>query len=60
MEANLYDPRLKTHALAGTFTGFHATSCGYDCRIVFALRLDPKGHLEQIILINGGTHDEVY
>ena len=60
METNLYDPKLKTHALRGAFAGFHASSCGYDCRIVFGLRTDAKGGVEKIVLTSVGTHDEVY
>ena len=60
MEADLYDPRLKTHALSGTLEGYFASSCGYDCRIVFSLTEDKKSGIEKIVLVNVGTHDEVY
>jgi len=60
MEADIFDPRLKTHTLSGKLDGFLASSCGYDCRIVFALRTDPEGSVEKITLTNVGTHEEVY
>ena len=60
MEANLFDPSLKTHRLTGEFAGFFSSSCGYDCRIVFRLERDPKTRHECIVLTDVGTHDEVY
>ncbi len=60
MEADLYNPKLKTHSLSGEFSGFYASSCGYDCRIVFSLQKDKKTGIEIITLIKVGTHDEVY
>ena len=59
MEANLFDPRLKTHPLSGTLDGYHACSCGYDCRVVFELQAGVKG-IEKIVLIAVGTHEDVY
>ena len=56
MESDLFQPRLKTHALSGKLKGFHACSCGHDCRIVFALRSGP----DRIVLINVGPHAVVY
>ncbi len=60
MEANVFDPSLQTHALTGKLAGFHASSCGYDCRIVFHFSRNPTAKAEQIVLIDVGTHDEVY
>jgi mRNA-degrading endonuclease YafQ of YafQ-DinJ toxin-antitoxin module len=60
MGADLFDPRLKTHALSGTLAGFHACSCGHDCRIVFALRATAGSAPDRIVLVNVGTHEVVY
>ena len=60
MEANLYDPRLKTHPLTGTLAGYYASSCGYDCRVIYSLELDTKSKAEKIMLYSVGTHDTVY
>jgi mRNA interferase YafQ len=60
MAANLADPRLKTHHLSGQLAGLHASSVGYDCRIVFAKQKHPKTGAEVLILVNIGSHDEVY
>ncbi|MDQ6902696.1 MAG: type II toxin-antitoxin system mRNA interferase toxin, RelE/StbE family, partial [Bacteroidota bacterium] len=35
-------------------------SCGYDCRIVFSIVQDDKAKAEFILLIDIGTHEEVY
>jgi mRNA-degrading endonuclease YafQ of YafQ-DinJ toxin-antitoxin module len=40
--------------------GFWASSCGYDCRVIFSLENDPSNGLEVILLLDIGTHDEVY
>ena len=60
MEADLFDPRLRTHPLSGTLEGCHASSCGYDCRVVFSLQADPAKGIEKIILIAVGKHENVY
>jgi mRNA-degrading endonuclease YafQ of YafQ-DinJ toxin-antitoxin module len=60
MAADVTDPRLKTHHLSGKLKGLHASSVGYDCRIVFSRQKHPKTGVETLLLINLGTHDEVY
>jgi mRNA-degrading endonuclease YafQ of YafQ-DinJ toxin-antitoxin module len=60
MAAGVTDSRLKTHHLSGRLAGLHACSAGYDCRIVFAKDKHPKTGAEVLILVNIGSHDEVY
>ena len=60
MAENLHDPRLKTHHLSGLLAGLHACSVAYDCRIVFARQKHAKTGAEVLLLVNLGTHDEVY
>jgi mRNA interferase YafQ len=60
MAENLNDPRLKTHHLSGQLAGLFACSVAYDCRIVFAKQKHPKTGRETLLLINIGTHEEVY
>jgi len=60
MAENLADPRLKTHRLSGRLAGLHACSVAYDCRIVFSKQKHPKTSVETMLLINIGTHEEVY
>ena len=55
---NPYEPHLKTHHLKGNMAGILACTCGYDCRLLFQLRDDRA--TEVIILLDVGTHDEVY
>ena len=60
MAENLNDPRLKTHHLSGQLAGLFACSVAYDCRIVFSKQKHPKTGAETLLLINIGTHEEVY
>ena len=60
MEEDVFDPKLGTHSLKGELLGLKACSCGYDCRIVFSIETDQKIQDEVIILLDIGTHDEVY
>ncbi|HRX02046.1 MAG: type II toxin-antitoxin system mRNA interferase toxin, RelE/StbE family [Anaerolineae bacterium] len=60
MESDVFAPDLGTHKLSGTLYGLWACSCGYDCRIIFSLERDEKSGNEVILLLDIGTHDEVY
>jgi len=55
-----FSPSLKTHKLRGQLEGLWACSVDYDCRIVFAFEPEPETGEEIIILIDIGTHNEVY
>jgi mRNA-degrading endonuclease YafQ of YafQ-DinJ toxin-antitoxin module len=57
---NPNDFRLKTHHLSGRLAGLHACSAGYDCRIVFAKEKHLKTGSDVLLLINIGSHEEVY
>ena len=63
MREDIYFLSLGTHSLRGELSGLKACSCGYDCRIVFSLETTETNDKEQkevIILIDIGTHDQVY
>ena len=60
MEQNLFATSLTSHKLGGTLIGFWACSCGYDCRIIFSLEIEPTSGEEVIVLLDIGTHDKVY
>lgn len=60
MEEDIFAPSLGTHKLSGELMGLRACSCGFDCRIVFRFESDPATGSEVILLIDIGTHDEVY
>ena len=55
-----YNPSLGTHKLEGKLSGLLSCSCGYDCRIIFAIETNKKTAETLIILLDIGTHDEVY
>jgi addiction module RelE/StbE family toxin len=55
-----FHPTLKTHKLSGQLKGLWACSVEYDCRIIFTFEPDPDTGDEMIVLIDLGTHDEVY
>ena len=57
---DIYNPSLGTHKLEGKLSGLLSCSCGYDCRIVFAIEKDEGSGETAIVLLDVGTHDEVY
>lgn len=60
MQEDLFAPFLSAHKLSGQLMGLWACSCGYDCRIVFVIEYDEQTKAEVILLLDIGTHDEVY
>ena len=58
LSADPFQPSLETHKLKGKLKGSFACSAGYDLRIVFDFtKNNPE---DDILLIDIGTHDEVY
>ena len=53
-------PRLDTHKLKGDLVGLWACTVAYDCRLVFEFVRHPGSGDDEILLIDIGTHDEVY
>ena len=49
-----FTPSLKTHPLKGKLKGRYACSLTYDLRVVFKLKND------SVVLIDIGSHDEIY
>lgn len=60
VEIDVFAANLSTHKLSGELFGLWACSCGYDCRIVFSIEKDKESGKEVILLLDIGTHDEVY
>lgn len=60
MEADVFAPNLSTHKLSDKLDGLQSCSCGYDCRIVFSIEQNTQPDSEVIVLLDIGTHDEVY
>jgi mRNA-degrading endonuclease YafQ of YafQ-DinJ toxin-antitoxin module len=50
-----FHPSLKTHNLSGNFAEYWAISINYEHRLIFEFLSDTK-----VLLINLGTHDDVY
>ena len=57
---DVFVAHLRTHKLGGDLSGLYACTCGYDCRIVFAIERNKEINSEIIVLLDIGTHDEVY
>ncbi|GAA6615126.1 type II toxin-antitoxin system YafQ family toxin [Scytonema sp. NUACC26] len=60
LATNPFDPTLQTHKLKGKLLGAWACSVEYDCRIVFNFVENSESGEEEILLIDIGSHDEVY
>jgi len=54
-QVNPFDPRLKTHRLAGRLEGLWSFSIDFDLRVVFSF-VEPS----RVVFVDIGTHDEVY
>lgn len=55
-----FDSSLKTHKLKGQLQGTLACSVQYDTRILFELLPDPEHGGDAILLIDIGSHEDVY
>lgn len=53
-----FSPQLNTHKLSGKLSHLHSCNCGFDCRIIFQVL--NEGEKEILLLVDFGTHDEVY
>lgn len=60
MAEDVFAPNFGTHKLSGQLSGLWACSCGYDCRILFLIEIDQQTGREVIVLLDIGSHDEVY
>ncbi len=57
---NSFHPSLQTHKLKGQLAGAWACTVEYDCRIVFDFVANSNVEEDDILLIDIGSHDEVY
>jgi addiction module RelE/StbE family toxin len=60
MQTDVFAPHLAAHKLSGKLHDLWACSCGYDCRLIFSIEFDQRTEREVIVLLDIGTHDEVY
>ena len=51
---------MKSHKLRGKLDGLWTCSVEYDCRIIYTFEQGSDNENEIILLIDIGTHDEVY
>ena len=56
MELDIHHPSLRLHKLSGSLTGLSSVSINISYRITLELMIQDR----DIILINIGSHDEVY
>jgi addiction module RelE/StbE family toxin len=55
-----FTPSLKSHKLTGNLSDLWSCSVNYDCRIIFIFSQDEDLETSLIILVDIGSHDEVY
>jgi len=55
-----FSPSLKSHKLTGILSGLWSCSVSYDCRIIFTFAKDEDLAESLIILVDIGSHNEVY
>jgi addiction module RelE/StbE family toxin len=60
MVEDIYHPSLKTHKLMGELADTWSCSIDYSYRILFEFVSDPETEEMAILLLNIGSHDEVY
>ena len=60
LSVNPFEPSLKSHKLTGQLDGWWSCSVAFDCRIIFGFDCDPETGEEIILLVDIGSHDEVY
>lgn len=60
LETDPFHPQLKSHKLQGILEGNWACSAAYDLRIIYSFVNNPKTGEIEILLIDIGTHEEVY
>jgi mRNA-degrading endonuclease YafQ of YafQ-DinJ toxin-antitoxin module len=56
LAANPFHPSLHLHALAGRLSRLHSVSINISYRVTLELLIDDQ----KIVLVNIGSHDEVY
>jgi mRNA-degrading endonuclease YafQ of YafQ-DinJ toxin-antitoxin module len=60
LAADPFEPSLRTHKLKGKLAGSWSCIVEYDVRIVFIFMQNPDSDEEEILLVDIGSHDEVY
>jgi len=55
-----FHPSLRTHKLSGDLSEVWSCSVDYSYRLLFEFFKNPESDLDSILLLNIGSHDEVY
>ncbi len=55
-----FHPSLRTHKLSGDLSDVWSCSVDYKLRILFEFMDDPNSSEQAILLLNLGSHDDVY
>lgn len=55
-----FHPSLRTHKLSGNLSDVWSCSIDYKLRILFEFIDDPDNSEQAILLLNLGSHDDVY
>ena len=55
-----FSPSIRSHKLSGELFELYACKCGYDCRIIYSIEKINNQDEQIILLIDIGTHDNVY
>lgn len=55
-----FHPSLQTHKLTGDLAGIWSASIDYKLRILFEFVNDMESQEQSILLLNIGSHDDVY
>ena len=60
LSINPFSPLLFSHKLSGDLFELFACKCGYDCRIIYSIENLKDAKDKTILLVDIGTHDDVY
>jgi addiction module RelE/StbE family toxin len=60
LSENPFHPSLQTHKLTGDLAGVWSASIDYKLRILFEFVNDVESQEQSILLLNLGSHDDVY
>lgn len=60
LQEDPFSPQLATHKLKGKLAGSWACRLGYDLRLIFDFVEDADLKGEEILLLEIGSHEEVY
>ncbi len=55
-----FAPLLNSHKLSGDLYELYACKCGYDCRIIFSIEKSTNSDSASVLLVDIGTHQDVY